>query len=525
MIGKPAKTGRSLRNVLLLGILTLSACASDTSVLVAEPDAFSKPAAREVISTAFDFITERYIDVIAPEDFAPEGIRGLGAIDPELTIEAGPDVIALKIGGNVIERFPLPRNGDTAAWTELMVNVSVAARSKSNELKVASPEKIYEAIFDGILSHLDIYSRYAGIKEATKNREKRDGFGGIGIRYKIVGQYPKVTFVMPGTPALRVGLRVNDTIISIDGIPTTGLLREAVGDTLHGAVKSHARLQIRRPGENDSRTYDIERALIFPPTISFAVQNDIVYLKISSFNQRTARDVLEKMNKARQKIDANLKGVILDLRGNPGGLLKQSIRVADLFLAQGKISQTGGRHPDSVQYYEAGGRDIANGKPIVVLLDGMSASAAEVTAAALQDRGRAIIVGTSSFGKGTVQTVLRLPNDGEMTLTWSRLMAPSGYIIHELGVFPTVCTAGAIGDGATMFENIPAQRIRTSAVLEAWHRIGFEEKKARQKLRSFCPPERRKKATDTKIARRLIENKALYTRMLNLTASSAAALE
>ena len=522
---KTAKTGRTLRNFLLLGILTLSACASNNSVMKAESDGFSKPAAREVIATAFDYITERYIDIIAPENFAPEGLRGLGAIDPEFTIEHGIDVVALKIGRDVIERFPLPRNGDTAAWTELVVNASVAARSRSMELRSASPEKIYESILDGILSHLDIYSRYAGVKEATKNREKRDGFGGIGIRYKIVGQHPRITFVMPNTPALRVGLKVNDSIISIDGIPTAGLLRDTVGDTLHGAIKSHARLQVRRPGESDNRQYDIERILIFPRTISSAVQNDIVYLKISSFNQRTAHDVLDKMKKANQKIGTNLKGVILDMRGNPGGLLKQSIRVADLFLAQGKISQTGGRHPDSVQHYEAGGRDIALGKPIVVLVDGMSASAAEVTAAALQDRGRAIIVGTSSFGKGTIQTVLRLPNDGEMTLTWSRLMAPSGYIIHELGVFPTVCTAGATGDGEAMFANIPAQRIRTSAVLEAWHRIGFEEKKARQELRSFCPPERRKLATDTKIARRLIENKALYTRMLNLAASSAAALE
>jgi len=525
MTVKIAKTGKALRNFLLLGILTLSACTSDNGVMVAKPDGFSKPAAREVISAAFNYITERYIDVIAPEDFTLEGLRGLGAIDPEFTIEQGPDVITLKIGGDVIERISLPRNGDTTAWTELVVNVSVAARSKSEELRFASPEKIYESILDGILSHLDIYSRYAGMKEATRNREKRDGFGGIGIRYKIVGQHPKITFVMPGTPALRAGLKANDTIISIDGVPTTGLLRNAFGDTLHGAVKSHVRLRIQRPNESESRQYDIERSLIFIPTISSAVQNDIVYLKISSFNQRTAHDVLDKMKKANRKIGTNLKGVILDMRGNPGGLLKQSIRVADLFLAQGKISQTGGRHPDSVQYYEAGGRDIANGKPIVVLVDGMSASAAEVTAAALQDRGRAIIVGTSSFGKGTIQTVLRLPNDGEMTLTWSRLIAPSGYIIHELGVFPTICTAGATGDGDAMFKNIPAQRIRTSAVLEAWHRIGFEEKKARQDLRSFCPPERRNKATDTKIARRLIENKALYTRMLNLTASSAAALE
>ncbi len=518
-----AKIAPPLRLFLLLGVLAVSACAGLRPVTIIQSEGFSRPAAREVIAAGFENITERYIEPIAPEAFAPEGMRGLGAIDPEFAIEQTPDTITVKIGADVIGRFALPGDGDTAAWTDLMVDVSVIARTRSKELARAKPEKIYEAIFDGILSHLDIYSRYAGMHEAAKNRAKRDGFGGIGIRFKIVGSEPLVTFVMPDTPALRAGMKINDTIVGINGDPTSGLLRDTIGELLRGAVKSYARLQIRRPGTESTLNFNIERSHIDLETVSYAVQDDIVYLKISSFNHRTAADVLEKMKKANSLLGKGLKGVILDVRGNPGGLLKQSIRVADLFLAQGKISQTGGRHPDSVQHYEAGGRDMAYGKPIVVLIDGMSASASEVTAAALQDRGRAVVVGTSSFGKGTVQTVLRLPNNGEMTLTWSRLMAPSGYIIHELGVFPTVCTAGATGDGATLFDNIPARRIRTSAVLDAWHRIGFEDKKARQELRSFCPPERRRLATDTKIARRLIENKALYTRMLNLTASAAAA--
>ncbi len=515
--------GSTRRLFLLLGIFALSACAGERPVAFVQSDGFSGPAAREVIAAGFENITERYIEAIGPEDFAPEGLRGLGAIDPEFAIEQTEDTLSVKIGSDVIASFAVPGDGDTTAWTDLMVDVSVTARSRSKELGQATPEKIYEAIFDGILSHLDIYSRYAGVLEATKNRAKRDGFGGIGIRYKLVFERPLITFVMPGTPALRAGLKINDTIVRINGESTSGLLQDTIAEKLRGPIKSHARLQISRPGEENSLDFDIERVHIVPQTVSYALQDGIVYLKISSFNQRTAHDVLEKMKQANHALGKGLKGVILDMRGNPGGLLKQSIRVADLFLAQGKISQTGGRHPDSVQRYEAGGRDMAYGKPVVVLVDGQSASASEVTAAALQDRGRAVVVGTSSFGKGTVQTVLRLPNDGEMTLTWSRLMAPSGYIIHELGVFPTVCTAGETGDGATLFDNIPAQRIRTSAVLEAWHRIGFEDKKARHDLRSFCPPERRRLATDTKIARRLIENKTLYTRMLNLTASAAAA--
>jgi carboxyl-terminal processing protease len=169
---------------------------------------------------------------------------------------------------------------------------------------------------------------------------------------------------------------------------------------------------------------------------------------------------------------------------------------------------------------------MAYGRPVVVLIDGKSASAAEVTAAALQDRGRAIIVGTSSFGKGTVQTVIRLPNEGEITLTWSRLIAPSGYILHGLGVFPMICTSGIDGnsiDGKSVIKKALAARIRATAVLEAWRRTSYQEKQKRQELRSFCPPERRKLKLDSKVAEAMLKDKALYARTLNLSAAAAAA--
>ena len=141
---------------------------------------------------------------------------------------------------------------------------------------------------------------------------------------------------------------------------------------------------------------------------------------------------------------------MLDLRGNPGGLLKQSIKVADLLLTQGKIISTRGRHADSIHNYEAGGHDLAFGLPVLVLVDGKSASAAEIVAAALQDRDRAVVIGTSSFGKGSVQTVIRLPNDGEITLTWSKLVAPSGYLLHGLGVRPAICTSGGVQESVVL---------------------------------------------------------------------------
>jgi carboxyl-terminal processing protease len=230
-----------------------------------------------------------------------------------------------------------------------------------------------------------------------------------------------------------------------------------------------------------------------------------------------------KLKKAKKMLGAKIKGLVLDLRGNPGGLLKQSIRVADLFLAQGQIIKTRGRHPDSIQHYEASGPDLVTGAPLVVLVDGKSASAAEIVAAALQDRGRAVVIGTSSFGKGTVQTVIRLPNGGEITLTWSRLIAPSGYVLHGLGVMPAICTSGANGGQLGLIDQALMARMKTSTLMEAWRKVDLKNDSQRKGLRASCPAERRKKSVEVEVASRLIGNRSLYNRALGLTSAVDAA--
>jgi carboxyl-terminal processing protease len=509
----------------VLAILVTAACAPQRSLLVSD-DAYPLPAAKEVFSAGYGSITERYIEVTSAGQYVMEGLHGLGSIDPAITIEAIDDDVNLKISNAVVGRFAAPNANDSEGWAELTVNLTALGRQQSAELKRASPEKIYEAVFDGILSSLDIYSRYAGAKEAKNNRAKRDGFGGIGVRFKIIKVLPQVTFVMTGTPAHKAGLRTGDRISHADDKTLGGLKQAEVTEKLRGPIHSKVTLTIERKGATIPLTFKIERAHIVPDTVSYGHQNGIVFLKISTFNQRTARNLLNKLKKARNDLGEGVRGIVLDMRGNPGGLLKQSIKVADLFLAQGRITETRGRHPDSFQFYNAGGRDMSYGRPVVVLIDGKSASAAEVTAAALQDRGRAIVIGTSSFGKGTVQTVMRLPNEGEITLTWSRLIAPSGYVLHGLGVFPTICTSGANGnsiDGKAMITKALAQRIKTTAVMEAWRRSSFQEKKQRQELRAFCPPERHRLQLDSKVAQAVLNDKKLYARTLNLSTTAAAA--
>ena len=208
------------------------------------------------------------------------------------------------------------------------------------------------------------------------------------------------------------------------------------------------------------------------------------------------------------------KGVVLDLRGNPGGLLKRAVQVADLFLSGGLIISTQGRHPDSIEIYEADAIDVLQGRPLVVLLNGGSASAAEIVAAALQDRGRAVVVGSSSYGKGTVQSVQHLPNNGEITITWSRLIAPSGYAFHGLGVRPSICTSGvkdAMNRGADLVEGDGQKLMRH------WRNVDIEDRQGRQKLRSSCPPDDSKKRIDMAIGRNIILDTSLYYRFKGST--------
>jgi carboxyl-terminal processing protease len=230
--------------------------------------------------------------------------------------------------------------------------------------------------------------------------------------------------------------------------------------------------------------------------------------------------------------DGSFEGVVIDLRGNPGGLLSQAVNVADLFVHEGRIIATVGRHPDSYHDYRADGGDLAHGLPLAILLDGSSASSAEIVASALEDLGRAVVIGSTSYGKGTVQTVIRLPNDGEVTLTWSRFISPSGYAIHGLGVMPAVCATDpnlpktpSISDkdasGLTDAILAPAHIDGYRNTMEAWHAAGLIFDGRRATLRSACPAKTLRPGKNgdllMKLATRVIQDPALYQRAILLS--------
>lgn len=513
------------RGVALVGlVLGLAACAQAPSQAVVAAEPPPTPVRPEVFSVGYTNIFDRYLEPVSIGSAAVEGLKGLGAIDPAITVERDLDAVKLAAAGKLLATLPAPGDDDTEGWAMLTAKVSDAGRAASPELRAVSVEKIYEAVFDGALANLDAYSRYAGLEEGYRNRAKRQGFGGIGIHLKMEDGVLRVADVMPATPAARLGLVKGDRITRIDDEETSGMTVSRATTKLRGAPRSMVNVMVLRDGAAEPRLLTLEREHIVPETV-FATHTDgVVTLRVTTFNSGTANSAAEKLKEMRRDLGDGMRGVILDLRGNPGGLLKQSVQLIDLFLVNGEIISTRGRHPESLQHFEASGDDLASGLPLVVLVDGRSASAAEITAAALQDRGRAVVVGTTSFGKGTVQTVVRLPNDGELMLTWSRILAPSGYAFHGLGVHPTICTSGLTGAVDDVIARALIERGKAVAMMAAWRRLPTPLEDERKALRAACPAERRAAHFEEEVARRLMASRELYGRALHLMEDTAEAL-
>jgi carboxyl-terminal processing protease len=298
----------------------------------------------------------------------------------------------------------------------------------------------------------------------------------------------------------------------VDGKVVTGIELEAIHQRLQGSIGSRIAVTLVRPG--GTQTVTLTRALIVPETVVFERQGSVAYFRLYSFNQETTSTLSAAVKRAKDEIGPELAGIVLDLRDNPGGLLDQAIAVSDLFIGYGPIITMRGRHPDSRQRFEATKGDIADGLPVVVLVNGNSASASEIVAVALQDSGRAVVAGTASYGKGVIQTVIRMPNQGELTLTSAQVYAPSGYSIDRLGVLPSVCTA--VDSVAEPI--LAALKDRKVAPLPITLRnsVTPEDMPLLDRLRSGCPARKTDEPVDVDVAIKLVENGALYRQALDL---------
>jgi len=489
-------------------------------------DRFQYRAARSTVRAGLKGIALRYINFVEMDELALDGLRGLATIDPAFQLVLEDGMIRVNLDEDNIADFARPLSRDPADWARLTTEIVRAGRNRSPEFQEADNERIYEALFDGMLAGLDIFSRYSGADEARANRARRDGFGGIGIRFTKAENAILVTHVQDGGPAHGAGLRPGDLILKINKDATGGLSLRKTAQRLRGPVGSPLTLSIARLNSDVEQpdrhiSFNLKRAHIVPETVRASVKGDVLKLTVTGFNKNTAPSmhaILSENDAAFH--NGKLSGVVMDLRGNPGGLLSQSVDVADLFLNRGRIIATRGRHPDSFHDYRAGGGDLIDGKPLIVLVDGDSASAAEIVASALQDLGRAVVVGSSSYGKGTVQTVIRLPNDGEMTLTWSRLVSPSGYALHGLGVMPAVCATNTPA-GDTQAILAPAHIDSQLEAMSAWRAAGMIFDGRRPQLRDSCPAKTFQAGKNgdllMQLARQVIHDPSLYRRALLLT--------
>ncbi|MDX1424707.1 MAG: S41 family peptidase [Kiloniellales bacterium] len=329
---------------------------------------------------------------------------------------------------------------DQSAETYKQVKLfgDVFERVRADYVEEVSDQELIEAAIRGMLASLDPHSSYLDPKSFQDMRVQTKGeFGGLGIEVTMENGLVKVVSPIDDTPAFRAGVQAGDLISHLDGEPVLGLtLAEAV-EKMRGPVNTDLVITIRRA---DREPFDvtITRDVITVQSVRSRVEHEVGYLRVTAFNEQTSPGLEEAITQLYDESGGTLKGYVLDLRNNPGGLLDQAIAVSDAFLDHGEIVSTRGRQPDDAQRYNAREGDLANGLPIVVLINGGSASASEIVAGALQDHGRAIVMGTKSFGKGSVQTIIPLSGSGAMRLTTSRYYTPSGRSIQATGIVPDI---------------------------------------------------------------------------------------
>jgi carboxyl-terminal processing protease len=339
--------------------------------------------------------------------------------------------------------------GRTETYRLLSLFGDVFEKVRAEYVEPVADKDLVENAINGMLTGLDPHSNYMNAKSFRDMQvQTRGEFGGLGIEVTQESGYIRVISPIDDTPASRAGVKAGDLILALDGQTVQGLSLNDAVDKMRGAPNSKITLTIKREGVDKPIELSMQREIIHIQVVKSRLDGgDIAYMRVTSFTEQTDNGLRKAFQQLRQQSGDKLKGVVLDLRNNPGGLLDQAVAVSDDFIAEGEIVSTRARHAEDSQRWNAKDGDITNGLPIVVLINGGSASASEIVAGALQDHRRAVLLGTRSFGKGSVQTVIPLPGNGAMRLTTARYYTPSGRSIQGLGITPDVEVAASRTDG------------------------------------------------------------------------------
>jgi carboxyl-terminal processing protease len=325
-------------------------------------------------------------------------------------------------------------------YRQLNLFGDVFERIRSDYVEKPEDSALIEAAVNGMLTSLDPHSSYMNPKDFKDMQvQTRGEFGGLGIEVTMEDGLVKVVSPIDDTPAAKAGILAGDLIVALDGEQIQNMNLNQAVDKMRGAVNTPITVTIQRKGTEKPFDVKIVRDVIRVQSVRSRAEGDIGYLRISSFNEQTYDGLKSAIDKLKQDIGKDkIKGYILDLRNNPGGLLDQAELVGDAFLDKGEVVSTRGRHADQNMRYDARPGDLTDGKPVIVLINGGSASASEIVAGALQDHKRATILGTRSFGKGSVQTIVPLGSNGAIRLTTARYYTPSGKSIQAKGIDPDI---------------------------------------------------------------------------------------
>jgi carboxyl-terminal processing protease len=334
---------------------------------------------------------------------------------------------------------PANKASDSSTYELLNLFGEVFDRVRSDYVEPVEDQKLIESALNGMLTSLDPHSNYMNEKSFADMKIQTKGeFGGLGIEVTMENGLVKVVSPIDDTPAAKAGVKPGDYISEIDGTAVMGLTLQEAVDKMRGAVGSTVKITLLREGLKEPLPISIKRDLIKIQSVRSHSEDDVIYLRITSFSENTADAMKAAYEKEKKTIGPKLKGVVLDLRNNPGGLLDQAVEVSDAFLDHGEIVSTRSRKSEDSRRFTAKPGDIAAGLPMVVLINEGSASASEIVAGALKDHKRAVILGVKSFGKGSVQTVIPIEGHGAIRLTTARYYTPSGVSIQAKGITPDI---------------------------------------------------------------------------------------
>jgi carboxyl-terminal processing protease len=370
-------------------------------------------------------------------------------------------------------------------YSQLNLFGEVFERVRADYVEKPDDSKLVEGAINGMVTALDPHSRYMNDKAWREMQETTSGeFGGLGIEVTMEDGLVKVVAPIDDTPAARAGLLSGDFIAQIDGEQVQGLTLEQAVNKMKGAADTKTKLTIIRKGKDAPFDVSITREIIRVKPVRYHTEGgDIGYIRITSFNEQTTDGLHKAISEIEKQIPQDkLAGFVVDLRNNPGGLLDQAVSVSSSFLARGEVVSTRGRNPEETQRFTARGGDLTKTKPLVVLINGGSASASEIVAGALHDHKRATLIGTRSFGKGSVQTIIPLgAGNGALALTTARYFTPSGHSIQALGITPDI----------EVLQNVPDElKGRTDTKGEASMRGHLSaEGKEQSGSQSYVPPD------------------------------------